>query len=170
MTITSWKIWTCNLTNGLPCSNQLSYRVIWQLSGWVQVLGWAARDPAKADTKLTYSMGRMWQVRSARHRPTCSRPDCQTLTWQSDFNLTKVIENKRWEIMAWKKRGKMTQRRTPLVTWQMTCHAITNQAAFYFQKHTAINPNDSLFLSQACIHISLVIQPAQTQNRWTAKN
>ena len=29
---------TCNLDNGLPYSNQLSYRVIWQLSGRVQVL------------------------------------------------------------------------------------------------------------------------------------
>ena len=24
---------TCDLANGLPCSNQLSYQVIWQLSG-----------------------------------------------------------------------------------------------------------------------------------------
>ena len=41
--------------------NQLSYRVTRQLSGWVQVLkGWAARDPAKADTKLECPMGTLF--------------------------------------------------------------------------------------------------------------
>ena len=29
---------TCDLANGLPCSNQLSYQVTQKLSGWVQIL------------------------------------------------------------------------------------------------------------------------------------
>ena len=37
-TVTQGRNQTHNLANGLPCSNQLSYRVTRQLSGWIQVL------------------------------------------------------------------------------------------------------------------------------------
>ena len=36
--VTQGRTWTRDMANGLPCSNQLSYRVTRQLSGWVRVL------------------------------------------------------------------------------------------------------------------------------------
>ena len=45
--------------------------------------GWAARDPAEADTKLACSMGRVRRARSAR-RMTLT---CTLQTWQSDLSL-----------------------------------------------------------------------------------
>ena len=38
MTVTQGGIWTHELANGLPYSNQLSYQVTWKLSGWAWVL------------------------------------------------------------------------------------------------------------------------------------
>ena len=51
--------------NGLPCSNQLSYRVIQRHSGWVWVLkAWSARDPAEADEAAMFDRE---GVGSAKH-------------------------------------------------------------------------------------------------------
>ena len=64
MTVTQGGTRAHNLVDGLPCSNQLSYRITWQLSGWIWVLSWATRDPAEADTKLACPMGRVWRAQS----------------------------------------------------------------------------------------------------------
>ena len=47
MTMAQGGTWTNNLANSLPCSNQLTYQVIWQLSGWVWVL--KAEFPDQSD-------------------------------------------------------------------------------------------------------------------------
>ena len=72
---------TCNMANGLPCSNQLSHWVIWQLSGRV----WNSR-------LLVYCMGGKWTGLSACMHVTYMSP------MQGDYHIAHIA--KRNELCA----------------------------------------------------------------------
>ena len=125
---------THDLANGLPCSNQLSYRITWLLSDWVQVLKaelpgiqlkqiprwhvwWGGCGKRQAQF-LTYSRPdsqkwwvsyRIWSEGRRCGKHEAWGAEAQFLTCSrpdsQTLNLVKVVERERWEIKTRKKEG-----------------------------------------------------------------
>ena len=102
MTVTQERTQTHDLANGLPCSNQLSYQVTRQLSGWIRVL--KAELPGIQPKRIP-----SWHVQWERLASAKRKAQAQILdmlqTWKSDLSLSQS----QWERNNEKtKRGKKT--------------------------------------------------------------
>ena len=121
---------THDLANGLPCSNQLSYRITQLLSDWVQVLKaelpgiqlkqiprWHVWWGGSYAQFLTYSRPdsqkwwvsyRIWSEGRRCGKQEAWGTEAQFLTCSrpdsQTLNLVKVIERERWEIKTWNRK------------------------------------------------------------------
>ena len=87
LTVTQGGTQTCDLANDLPCSNQLSYWVTWQLSGQIRVLN--AELPGIQPKQIS-SWYIQWGGCSEREAQGAWHSDINMLqTWQSDLSLSQ---------------------------------------------------------------------------------
>ena len=126
LTVTQGGTQTCDLANDLPCSNQLSYWVTWQLSGQIRVLN--AELPG-IQSKQISSWYIQWGGCSECEAQGAWHSDINMLqTWPSDLSLSQIrkkeIRRKKWGKRNWQ----WLREGLDSTTWQMACHALTNWA------------------------------------------
>ena len=107
-----------DLGNALPCSNQLSYQVIRQLSGWVQVL----RSSCQGSSRSGYQAG-MFDGEGV----ACTKCEAQVQI----LNLLQLdLTPSQWERKVRNKDEKERKNDSDsgeglkTATWQMACHAL----------------------------------------------